>query len=284
MKREGFTLVEMIVALGLFAVISAATLRMLHANQQMYHDQVQRMRVNATLREAAAILPAELRELDPGDPMGGDLMAMTPFAVTYRAVRNLYIVCRTPSSRQSSVTLYSDYVGDRPLDHQVDSLLLFAEGDPSTAADDRWLHADLTWVAGGECPGGTPGITAGLQGLSPAALESVSAGAPARSGAVMELLRYRDRNGTWWAGMRRVRKSGRRTQVQPLLGPLAPGGLEFSYFDANGSMTSDPTRVASIGIVVTVPAPRKQFDPYSETALQRRRVVLRVALRNATQP
>ena len=284
MKRGGFTLVEMVVALGLFAVISAATLRMLLANQQMYNDQVQRMQVNATLREAAAILPAELRELDPADPMGGDLIAMTPFAVTYRALRNLYVVCRTPSRGQSSVTLYSDYVGDRPLDYQVDSLLLFAEGDPNTAADDRWLHADLTWVAGGECPGGTPGITAGLRGLSPAALESVSAGAPARSGPVMELLRYRDRNGIWWVGMRRLRKSGRRTQVQPLLGPLAPGGLEFSYFDVNGLVTNTPTEVASIGLTVTAPAPRTQLDPYSATALRRRRVVLRVALRNATQP
>lgn len=281
----GFTLVEVVVALCLLAVISTSAIRVLLANQQMYRKQVELARVNATLRAAAAILPGELRELDPTDPNGGDLIRISPTSITYRALRNLYVVCRPPSGGQSVVTLFADYLGSRPLNPTVDSVLLFADGDPGIGDDDRWLHADLTWVAGGECPGGTPGITVGLGGVSATGLGMVSAGAPLRTGAVMEMLRYRGGDGLWWLGMRRLRKEGggRRPAVQPLLGPLAPGGLEFSYYDAQGSATTDPTKVASIGILVTAAAPRSQPDAHSAGSLRQRRIAVRVALRNGDQ-
>lgn len=293
MRREGeggggggFTLVEVVVALGLLAVISTSAIRVLLANQQMFRNQVELARVNATLRAAAAILPGELRELDPTDPNGGDLIRISPTSITYRAVRNLYVVCRPPSRGQSVVTLFADYVGSRPLNPLVDSVLLFAEGDPGIGDDDRWLHADLAWVRwGGECPGGAPGITVGLGGVSATGLGMVSAGAPLRTGAVMEMLRYRAGNGVWWLGMRRLRKGGgrRRSSVQPLLGPLAPGGLEFSYYDAQGSATTDPAKVASIGILVTAAAPRSEPDAHTAGSLRQRRIAVRVALRNGDQ-
>ena len=293
MRREGegeeegggFTLAEVVVALSLLAVISASAIRVLLANQRMYRDQVELARVNATLRAAAAILPGELRELDPTDPNGGDLIRISPTALTYRAVRNLYVVCRRPSRGQSVVTLFADYLGSRPLNPLVDSVLLFAEGDPEIGDGDRWLHADLAFVRwGGECPGGGPGITVGLGDVSATGLGRVAAGAPLRTGAVMEMLRYRDGKGEWWLGMRRLRKGGRRPAVQPLLGPLAPGGLEFSYYDAQGSATTDPAKVASIGILVTAAAPRSQRDPHSASSLRRRRIAVRVALRNGNEP
>ena len=100
----------------------------------------------------------------------------------------------------------------------------------------------------------------------------------------MEMLRYRDRNGLWWLGMRRLRKSGRRPSTQPVLGPLAPGGLEFRYLDKGGLPTANPRRVASIGITVTAPPVHLDLDPYSEASMRGRRVDLRVALRNLRRP
>ena len=281
MRRGGFTLVEVVVALGLLTVISASVLRVLQLNQQMYRDQVERMQINATLRAAASILPGELRELAPADPRGGDLIRMTPSTITYRAVRNLYVVCRAPSRGQSTITLFRDFIGSRPINTVVDSVLVFVEGNPTTGADDAWLHADPVWVRSGVCPGGAAGISVGLEGVSPVDLETVAVGAPVRTGAVIEMLRYRDRNGAWWLGMRRLRKSGRRPSVQPLLGPLAPGGLEFSYYDADGAPTSIASKVAGIGVIITARGLRSRQNSHSAASIAQRRIAIRVTLRNA---
>jgi hypothetical protein len=38
--------------------------------------------------------------------------------------------------------------------------------------------------------------------------------------------------------------------VQPVLGPVASGGLQFAYFDDTGAATTTPGEVARVGIQV----------------------------------
>jgi hypothetical protein len=61
---------------------------------------------------------------------------------------------------------------------------------------------------------------------------------------------YGDETGAWWLGVRSW-SGGSWAALSPVAGPLLhPSGLAFTYRDASGSTTTEPTRVATIGLVV----------------------------------
>jgi prepilin-type N-terminal cleavage/methylation domain-containing protein len=66
-RRAGFTLVELLVALVLLAIVGTGILRTLMSNQRAYEEQTQRIDVQQNLRTALAVLPADFRELDAVD-------------------------------------------------------------------------------------------------------------------------------------------------------------------------------------------------------------------------
>ena len=93
LARRGFTIVELLVALTLLGIVSTAIYKVLVNNQRLYLAQTQTIDLNQNLRAAAAILPAELRELDAVD---GDITFMGPDSIRIRAMRQLAFVCATP--------------------------------------------------------------------------------------------------------------------------------------------------------------------------------------------
>ncbi len=272
-RNCGFTLVELLVAFVLWAVFGTAAVSVLVAGQRGYRRQQELAQANATVRAASTILTGELR--------GSDLLRGDRTSVTYRVPRNLYVTCDKPDLARSTVLLRADYLGFRPLDPDVDSLLLFADGDPATGDDDRWIHADLREITpGSSCPDGTAGVTARLAGAAPRDLQAVGAGAPVRGAAVWEMKGYRDSRGEWWVGMRRYRKSDHRWPViQPVLGPIASGGLVFLYLGADGLPTDAPDRATTVDLAVAVP--RGKARPPQSAVAGEGWLNLRVTLRNA---
>src|SRR5437667_9994140 len=91
--RRGFTMVELLVALVLLGLVSAALYRVLVNNQRLYMAQTQRIDLSQNIRAAANILPAELREIDAAD---GDIIAMAPDRLEVRAMRWLGFTCVAP--------------------------------------------------------------------------------------------------------------------------------------------------------------------------------------------
>jgi prepilin-type N-terminal cleavage/methylation domain-containing protein len=255
MNRRGFTLIELLIGLVLVSLLAGAIYQLLVNNQQLYRQQVQRSDLNSTLRGTVAILPAELRELDAGDPAESDILAMTATAVTFKAMRTLQFLCAAPvdGGTSGSVTVWRNPAfGVRPLDPTRDSVLVFAEGDPETRADNQWVHANVSVVAAGTaCPGGAASATLTLTGVAPSGgLGLVLEGAPVRGFEVEQVLTYTDALGDAWLGARQSAK-GSWSTTQPLLGPLAAGGLQFAYFDSTGAVTAVPADVARIGISVS---------------------------------
>src|SRR2546427_13180838 len=93
--RRGFTMVELLVALVLLGLVSAALYRVLVNNQRLYMAQTQRIDLSQNIRAAGNIMPAEFRELDASD---GDITAMPATSISIHAMRWTGFACNLPGS------------------------------------------------------------------------------------------------------------------------------------------------------------------------------------------
>jgi len=246
---RGFTLAELLVALVLFGIVSTAIYQLLVNNQRMYRQQTQRIELSDNVRSAVAILPTDLRELDAQDPRGSDIYAMTDSSITYRAMRTLRWVC---VSQDSTAMLYLDttQVGLRGFNSTYDSVLVFADHNTMLTKDDEWLHADITSTpqAANDCAGKSSRRVNINRYL--AVGDDVMQGSPVRGFEVVRVTSYQDMAGVTWMGMQRLAKSGTWDALEPLVGPLEAGGLQFAYYDSTGAVTVNPALVASVQITV----------------------------------
>ena len=265
MNRRGFTMIELLVALVLLGLVSAAIYRVLVNNQRLYMAQTQRIDLSQNIRAAATILPAEFRELDAFD---GDIAAMTATSIDIRAMRWLSFVCVPPvldgnnAGRQmiirGSAIGTPMFFGSRYIDETRDSLLIYWDGNQTTRLDDYYVLARLAATPGNQqCPAvgvipaqpGTRILFDGnfLPGTNVAG--AITTGAPVRG---FERVRYGlfqpSGDTSWYVGFQPLIPSGQ--PMQPLVGPVLPNGLTFQYFNAAGAVTAIRTQVARIDITV----------------------------------
>jgi len=273
--RNGFSLSETIVALGLGAAIATSVFGVVAMHRRVYLDGVNQVEWHATVRLAAGLVSAELRGLDPA---GGDLMEMSPTSLRYRAARSLYFTCREPDPGRSTLTVAASFHGLRALDPDLDSVLVYVPADFVNNRPEAWVSGDLRRIARGHrCPGRAESLTLELGGIPQGTMAAVETGSPLRGVSVWEIRGYGDSRGQWWLGMRRFRKGGGRPPaIQPVLGPIAPDGIEFRYYDREDALAGDSQAVVSIGFTIL---PETSGSPrFGEPA---RPVTLRVALRGA---
>src|SRR6266511_5330048 len=95
LTRRGFTLVELLVALVLMGIVSAGIYRVLVNNQRIYQAQTQRIDLSQNIRAAGTIMPSELREADANE---GDVIAISPTTITFRAMRWMGYICNLPNT------------------------------------------------------------------------------------------------------------------------------------------------------------------------------------------
>jgi prepilin-type N-terminal cleavage/methylation domain-containing protein len=253
MNRRGFTLIELLIGLVLTSVVALSIYQVLVNNQRVHRVQTERIDLNATLRAAVSIIPAELREMNASDTADSDIAAMSASSITYKAMRTMNFVCAPPTSSGTSgsvVVARSPSFGVRGLRVARDSVVIFAEADANMRGDNHWIHANVSGIsAGTACTGGGASITLTLDGVSPSGgLADVHVGAPVRGFEMLQILTYADGLGDVWMGARQFVKGGGWSTTQPLLGPLQVSGIQFSFFDTLGVATSTPANVARIGI------------------------------------
>lgn len=288
-KREcGWTLIELLLVLVLALLVGGSVYRFVVGHHRVYRRQVQRVDLQANLRVALAILPPEWIELNSADPLGSDLVTLGDTLITYKAMRTLWFVCQPPQDRgrAGSVTLWRHPTfGSRQLDEGRDSLFLYAEPDTADRSTDFWVHADIVSVKSStECPSGEAGLSVTLGGIRPrGGLGVVRVGAPARGVELVQLTTYRDRHHDWWIGMRQLNKASGWGRIQPVLGPVATGGLRFSYFDDSGARTNEPTHVARIGMTVVGRSAGRVRKWTGEIEHLRDTLLMGVALRGRTE-
>ncbi len=287
--RRGFTIIEVLVALVLLGLVSAALYRVLVNNQRLYMAQTQRIDLSQNIRAASTILPAEFRELDASE---GDISAMSATSISMRAMRWLGFACNTPAlgGALTSVSVIVRggapgqplFFGARGIDNSKDSVLIYYDGNVNSRTDDFWATGSITAAPNGQnCNDGTNGqrllVNLNLLGLGPNVAGAIPLGAPVRGfERVIYQLYQAPGDTSWYVGFQPQGQS-----MQPLIGPVLANGLTFQYYNANGAVTAIKNQVARIDITVrarTVSAVRAGGQAAAATVVDS--VVTSVALRN----
>lgn len=273
-------MVELMIALVLTLMVGAVTYRILMTNQRVTRTQSERVGMQDNVRSGALIIGSELREvgydrmpaalnvaLAPyfgAGALRSDIVAIGPDSVRYKAMRGFGVVCNKVLA-SNQLVLRADPAENllqvtRPL-AVGDSLMVYGEDTPVSAADDVWFHAAIIGLPGAlNCPDGTAGLRVNVQFSSSVvgtplptanAFGVITVGAPVRFFEEMVLRSY-VANGDAWLGVRNL-NSG--TAIQPVLGPISNGvnatqGLALVYRDANGAATAVPANVRSMEITL----------------------------------
>ena len=250
LNRTGFTVVELMVALLLSSVAATAIVNAFVLHQRTFSAQTMRIDLQQNLRAGMAVLPAELRALDARD---GDILKMSATSLTIRAVRQLAILCQVPVLGGASVTLtvrQAPFYGT-PLDNTKDGIYVFYEGDESIRTDDAWVLGKITSAPlnTATCSDGKPAysFTANLTfGALLGVTGRIQSGAPVWGYRQTTYGAFQHTDGRWYVGMK-----DSSAAVTPVIGPLVGGnGLTFTYYDGNGLVTTDSSKVARIGIAI----------------------------------
>lgn len=256
-NQRGLTLIELLVAVVLTAVIGLTVVRMLQTMQRSTTGQLQQVDMQSNVRSAALAIPTELREigydslidfLPAGiDAIESDLEEIQATRVRFRASRGMGIYCEIDPS--FTVLRFA-----RPLlAHRdpaiTDTFLIFTEREKLISGDDQWLPFRVTNIDLNSNCGGRPAIA--LTTTDPLLPTVVLMGAPMR---YFERMEYglMVTGGRAWLGARSLSKN--EVNLTPVLGPLQnPGGFSLRYFDNAGNVIAaggDPRLVRRVEVTL----------------------------------
>ena len=253
------TLVEIMVALVLLGVIGGAIMRVIIRQQQFYNGATQIMSARGQLRQAASVLPVDLRNLSS---VGGDILEVTDSSIQFRVNVGTSVVCQIidathvalpPLVLKSGVVLTSWVGGTEPEKGDNVSAFIFNDSTSLGNEDDTWQQfrlRDLSWDASKCVAGFFPTISIADVGTPRPVLEVVDplgpmspyikVGAPVRLTRRVQYALFRAANGRWYLGYSEYdRGLGSFKQLEPVSGPYDPRssgalGLSFRYYTVDG--------------------------------------------------
>ena len=293
-NRPGLTLVELLVVLLVggtaLGLVSSISLR----QQRVIEDLAQASAASGQLRDAAAILPIDLRALSPAQ---GDIAAgqARDTSLEFRATIASAVVCDTlgraivlaPAGSGSGT-----FGSIRTSIQAGDTLWLYSPTDTSEA----WLPYSIAYAYGtapGDCTGPGPRLTGadlaldrlvvGLNGPPPL---SSAVGFPLRITRPLRYDVYRASDRLWYLGERDWNNNTLRFNVvQPVSGPfLAPSsyGAAFIFLDSGGTVVptpvADPRSIALVAIDLRAQTPGSVRALGAATTIGARRDSARIVI------
>jgi Prokaryotic N-terminal methylation motif len=267
--RQGFTLIELMIATVTMVVVVAGIYRSVLVTQRVARAQGEQLALQSSVRGAMLLVLNELRELSTvqgGSGHQNDILSISPGSIAYRAMRGIGFSCTSASPDQLRISR-AGFSGFRDPQPGRDSLLLYTDS-AGTGSESEWIPLPITSVSTTTaCPGSVPGIT--LTTASRSWLSGKDPGIPLRVYEPMELRVYQS-EGQSWLGTRSISTG---EAIQPLFGPLSnQDGFRLSYLDRAGRPTATPSAVGSIAVRV---------HGVGQTADEE--LTAMVALRNAVQ-
>lgn len=271
-RARGFTLVEMLTVMVMLGVLVGAVAELTLRQQWFHHAVGLRLGVRRALHDADLLLRSELRELAPSR---GDIYALSPDRVDFRALFGVSVVCTVDSTRTvigipARLSTAASLTSWRTAPQEGDTILVY---ESALTPDSVQWHAHVlaaTPLAGGDCP-----VASGLSrsaadaaaalrvAITPALPAGIVPGASIRFVRAARYQLYRASDGLWYLGYRDCLAS-RATPcatIQPVSGPYAAGGVQFSLTDSTGAETSDLRQFAWLHVVVRAAAARSPLAP-----------------------
>ncbi|WP_411278519.1 hypothetical protein [Gemmatimonas sp.] len=283
-RRRGGTLVELIIALPIAALLAVAAAATLIGSWRLVRRAESSQRSTRELRHAQAALEAELRPL-----RARDLQIVSDTAVEFEALLGVGVVCATPGSAEG-VGNRVDMVAADPVDPrgvswassvQVGDALSLWRMNPdtlgslialaTTVRDISWgsACADSPWMAGW-ADRRTVRLT--LADGSPSPLV-VGAAVAVRRRTRLSLYR----SGALWYLGKRTRSGGAWDIVQPIAGPLlsaAQRGMTVRILDGAGAVTLASWNAAALRFEL-----RADRAPDGQAAVRRDTAAFDIVLR-----
>ena len=270
-NRRGFTTVELVVVLLIGGVVAASIGSVLRRQQRFFTNAATLVEHRVSLRDATAILPAEIRALAPA---GGDIIAFSDSALEIRATIGAAIACDTVAGGDALDLAPPGASGGAPLaaysttPQPGDIALVFDGGLSEDSTDDAWRALTITQTAPltTVCVG-SPLIAAADAGAPRLRIRfppGTRASASIEPGAFVHILRrvryrlYRASTSDWYLGYSEWDATA-FTVVQPVSGPFAAytrragaSGLMLRYLDDAGAVVTAPDDAARIARVEVV--------------------------------
>ncbi len=271
--RRGFTLPELMVAMVMLAIISAALMSMLSKQQRFYRGTGDIMDLRSQLRQASQSITADLRGVSS---VGGDILTMTDSSIDFRQTIGGSIICKIPTPGGTTLiippqTLASGAVFTTWLSTPIqgDSILIFDEGATTANADDSWQKFALAanpLAALNLCPTGSGNFTQTGDAtqnsytitLSGNLDTKVTVGAPVRFYHYAHYSLYKASDNKWYLGFCTPACSV-SNPITAVAGPFRAytsstspdtSGLRLTYYDSTGVVTANVAKVARIGIII----------------------------------
>jgi prepilin-type N-terminal cleavage/methylation domain-containing protein len=243
-KRRGFTLVELLLAMVLFAITSSLIFGSLRLMERVQHRTSEKAASQVTLRTGIQTVATELRELNNVAASGlSDLKAISANSVTYWGMRASGMTCEITTSAVK-IRLGSTYSAARAPVNVRDSLLIFSDRDTLRTADDQWVQVPVLGTpSASTCPDGAAALSITTPSLIVA---NYHVPGPVRIFELMQLA-IATTAGRQYLGARSLSGGG---PLQPVIGPITAGGLQFVYRDQAGAVTATPSAVRAIDLTV----------------------------------
>ena len=267
--RRGFTLIELMVAIVLLAIVAGGMMGIIVRQQQFYSGSSGVLETRGSVRDGMAMITSDLRSLSPSKQ---DIYAMGRTFIEFRLSTGAAVVCTISVDRKTVTVPPLVLANNNGLTSWIsapqngDSVLVYDADTSANASDDKWDPDQLTAGAtsAASCPNSTGFTTTAGEAttgwqipLHDALPATVQVGGALRFFRRARYQLFQASDGLRYLGFFDClpTRTPACTSLEPVSGPYlpaansGPSGLELTYYDATGAVTAVDSLVRRIGIV-----------------------------------